>query len=132
MVLQRTGYYTYAHSTLIILLAESGLVGAILYYVFCLVLASRLSALIRLGSHFERHIAATLLAYELAILIIGVFVDAGQDKNTFLLLGIGTALVSRTGHKRHEWDSGERYAGTDTQHASNKSREATSGLKEQE
>jgi O-antigen ligase len=130
MVLQQTGYYTYAHSTLVILLAESGLVGAILYYAFCLTLASHLSRSVRQESNDERHIAATLLAYELAILAVGVFVDAGRDKNTFMLLGIGAALVSRRGHERHGSDSWELHARAGTRHGNNESCEATCGPKE--
>jgi hypothetical protein len=101
MVLQQTGDYTYAHSTLIILLAESGLVGATIYYVSCLILASRLSQSVRRASYGERHIAAALLAYEFAFLVTGAFAVTGLDKSTFILLGLGTALASQCNREKH-------------------------------
>ena len=101
IALQRIGTASYAHSTLFMLLAESGLVGAILYYACCLVLAGRLARLLRQGHGTERHIAATLLAYELAILITSAFAGGGLDKISFMLLGLGTALVSRRKGENH-------------------------------
>jgi O-antigen ligase len=111
-VLQQTGDYTYAHSTLFILLGESGLVGAFVYYAFCWILASRLSRSVRQESHEERHIAATMLAYEFAIVTMGVFVVAGLGKYVFMLLGLGTALASRRGDEKR-WGKGMGVSPTD-------------------
>lgn len=126
MMLQRVGIYAYAHSTLIILLAESGLVGAIVYYACCLVLAGRLIRLVREGHDSEKHIVATLLACELAILITGVFDVTGLDKIAFMLLGLGTALVSRRKGEKH----GGNGAGVSAKHSSRKSRGAAAGPEE--
>ena len=133
MVLQQTGEYTYAHSTLIILLAESGLVGAIVYYACCLVLAARLIRLVREGHDSEKHIVATLLACELAILITGVFTVTGLDKIAFMLLGLGTALVSQRICEKHGGIGAGRSpidAGVSSLHSSRKSRGAAAGPEE--
>jgi O-antigen ligase len=133
MVLRWTGDYTYAHSTLIILLAESGLVGAIVYYACCLVLAGRLIRLVREGHDSEKHIVATLLACELAILITGVFAVTGLDKIAFMLLGLSTALVSRRKREKHEGNevgASPTDAGMSAQHSNRKSCGATDGLEE--
>jgi hypothetical protein len=129
-VLQQTGYYTYAHSTLAILLGESGLVGAGVYYACCLILANRLSRSVRQESHEERHIAATLLAYELAILTTGVFVVAGLGKYAFMLLGLGSALATRRSYDNHRGVIWELRAGATAQHSYPESCEATGKLRE--
>jgi O-antigen ligase len=133
MMLQRVGIYAYAHSTLIILLAESGLVGAIVYYACCLVLAGRLIRLVREGHDSEKHIVATLLACELAILITGVFAVTGLDKIAFMLLGLGTALVSRRIREKHG-GNGAGASPTDAEvsakHSNRKSRGAGAGPEE--
>jgi O-antigen ligase len=94
-VLQSTGSYDYAHSTLIMLLAESGLVGAILFYACCSVVVARLVRFLRQGGSTERHIAAVLLAYVLAVLLLSPFATTGLDKNAWMLLGLGASLGNR-------------------------------------
>jgi O-antigen ligase len=130
MVLRWTGEYTYAHSTLIILLAESGLVGAIVYYACWLVLAGRLIRLVREGHDSEKHIVATLLACELAILVTGVFAVTGLDKIAFMFLGLGTALVSRRKGEKHGGNgagASPADAEVSAKHSNRKSRGAGAG-----
>lgn len=95
LVLQSTGDYTYAHSTLITLLAESGFLGAILFYACCLVVVGRLVRFVRQGGGMERHVAAGLLAYVLAVLLLSPFATTGLDKNAWMLLGLGASLGNR-------------------------------------
>jgi len=133
MMLQQVGTYSYAHSTLIILLAESGLVGATVYYACCLVLAGRLVRLLRQAHDSEKHIVVTLLACELTILITGVFAVTGLDKIAFMLLGLGTALVSRRKREKHggnETGVSPADAEVSAKHSNRKSREAGAGPEE--
>lgn len=130
MMLQQVGAYTYAHSTLIILLAESGLVGATVYYAGCLVLAGRLIRLLRQAHDSEKHIVVTLLACELTIIVTGVFAVTGLDKIPFMLLGLGTALVSRRKGENHGGNgagASPTDAGVSARHRNRKSRTAGAG-----
>lgn len=130
MMLQQVGTYSYAHSTLIILLAESGLVGATVYYACCLVLAGRLIRLLRQAHDSEKHIVVTLLACELAIIVTGVFAVTGLDKIAFMLLGLGTALVSRRKVENHGGNgagTSPTDAGASARHWNRKSRTAGAG-----
>lgn len=133
MMLQQVGTYSYAHSTLIILLAESGLVGATVYHACCLVLAGRLIRLLRQAHDSEKHIIVTLLACEVAIIVTGVFAVTGLDKIPFMLLGLGTALVSRRKGENHG-GNGAGAPPTDAEvsakHSNRKSRAVAAGPEE--
>lgn len=94
-VLQSTGSYLYAHSTLITLLAESGLVSTIFFYASFLVVVVQLSYVMRHYHGAEWHMAAALEACTIAILLVSPFATTGLDKVAYTLLGLGVSLGSQ-------------------------------------